>query len=87
MPEHRLFFNYAFRTLLLSVSFHSFSVTHFAFYFVMADSALRRGFDSSDLGHQKCSISFSIVMQAASVSPQGISGTQGNTGIGFLETW
>ncbi|KFP21032.1 Angiomotin-like 1, partial [Egretta garzetta] len=83
--EHRLFFNYAFRTLLLSVSFHSFSVTHSAFYFVMAGSALRRGFDSSDLGHQKCSISFSIVMQAASVSPQGISGTQGNTGRGFLE--
>lgn len=68
MPEHRLFFNYTFRTLLFSLSFHRFSVTHSAFYFVVAGSALRRGFDSSDFGHQKRSISFSIAAQAASVS-------------------
>lgn len=48
MPEHRLFFNYTFRTHLFSVSFHSFSVTRSAFYFAVAGSALRRGFDSSD---------------------------------------
>lgn len=71
MPEHRLFFNYTFRTLLFSVSFHSFSVTQPAFYFVVAGSALRRRFDSSDFGHQKYSISFSIAMQAASVSHAG----------------
>ena len=68
MPEHRLFFNYTFRTLLFSVSFHSFSATHSAFYFVVVGSAVRREFDSSDLGHQKHSTLFSIAIQAASVS-------------------